>query len=67
MKILKNLKKLFYFFLTFYYIINKEITKMAEKLKAIKEAIKNGTYNWEEAIESATSKIIENPEVLLWR
>jgi hypothetical protein len=67
MKILKNLKKLFYFFLTFYYIINKEITKMAEKLKAIKEAIKNGTYNWEEAIESAASKIVENPEVLLWR
>jgi hypothetical protein len=67
MKILKNLKKLFYFFLTFYYIINKEITKMAEKLKAIKEAIKNGTYNLEEAIESAASKIVENPEVLLWR
>jgi anti-sigma28 factor (negative regulator of flagellin synthesis) len=40
---------------------------MAEKLKAIKEAIKNGTYNLEEAIESAASKIVENPEVLLWR
>lgn len=40
---------------------------MAEKLKAIKEAIKSGTYNWEVAIEGAASKIVDNPEVLLWR
>lgn len=40
---------------------------MAEKLKAIKKAIKNGTYNWEEAIKGAASRIVENPEVLLWR
>lgn len=40
---------------------------MAEKLKALKEAIKNGTYDWEAGIEGATSKIAENPEVLLWR
>lgn len=37
------------------------------KVEMIKAAIKNGTYNWEEAIESAASKIVENPEVLLWR
>ena len=40
---------------------------MPEKLKILKEAIKNGTYDFEVAIEDATSKIVENPEVLLWR
>lgn len=40
---------------------------MPDKVKAIKEAIKNGTYNWDEAIEGAASKITDNPETLLWR
>lgn len=38
-----------------------------EKIKKIKKAIKNKTYNWEKAIEKATEKILNNPEVLLWR
>lgn len=40
---------------------------MSEKLKIIKESIENGTYDFETAIEDSASKIVENPEVLLWR
>lgn len=40
---------------------------MSDKVKAIKEAIKNGTYDMEVAIKGAAEKIVNNPEVLLWR
>lgn len=40
---------------------------MSEKLKILKESIKNGIYDFDAAIEDAASKIVENPEVLLWR
>lgn len=40
---------------------------MPEKLKILKESIKNETYDFEAAIEDSASKIVENPEVLLWR
>lgn len=40
---------------------------MPDKVKAIKEAIENGTYDWDEAIEGAAFKITDNPETLLWR
>ena len=40
---------------------------MSEKLKILKESIENGTYDFGTAIEDAASKIVENPEVLLWR
>lgn len=37
------------------------------KIKTIKEAIKNGTYNWQAAIEGAADRIIQYPESLIWR
>ena len=40
---------------------------MSEKVKAIKKAIKNKTYDWEAAIKDAAEKILEYPESLLWR
>jgi len=40
---------------------------MPEKVKKIKAAIKNKTYDWEAAIKGAADKIASNPEVLLWR
>lgn len=39
----------------------------SEKIKEIKESIKNGTFDWDKAIEEAAKKIVENPESLLWR
>ena len=38
-----------------------------EKIKAIKKAIKNKTYDWQKAIEDTANTIIEHPETLLWR
>lgn len=40
---------------------------MSDKVKAIKDAIKNKTYDMEAAIKGAAEKIAEHPEVLLWR
>ena len=40
---------------------------MPEKVKAIKEAIKNKTYDLDAAIKGAADKIASNPEALLWR
>lgn len=37
------------------------------KIKEIKEAIKNKTYDMKKAIEGAAVKISEHPEALLWR
>ncbi len=37
------------------------------KVKAIKKAIKNKTYDFDKAIKSSANKIVENPVVLLWR
>lgn len=31
---------------------------MSDKVKAIKEAIENGTYDWDEAIETCAEKMI---------
>ena len=36
-------------------------------VEAIKEMIANGTYDWDAAIAHAASRIVENPEALLWR
>ena len=36
-------------------------------LKALKEAIKKGSYDWETAIEHTASKIADYPQALLWR
>ena len=38
-----------------------------DNVNLIKEAIKNGTYDWKAAIEDAATRICENPESLLWR
>ena len=38
-----------------------------EKIERIKKEIDNGTYDMKAAIEGAASKIVEHPEVLLWR
>jgi hypothetical protein len=37
-----------------------------EMIKAIKEMIANGTYDWEAAIEHTASRIMDYPESLLW-
>lgn len=37
------------------------------KIKEIKEAIKNKTYDMKKAIEETAAKISEHPEALLWR
>lgn len=39
---------------------------MSEKVKAIKEAIKTGKYDWKGVVEQAADKIMEYPESLLW-
>lgn len=36
------------------------------KVKMIKLAIKNGTYDWAAAIEHTAERICEYPESLLW-
>lgn len=36
-------------------------------IKNIKSRIKDGSYDWEEAIEDTADKIIEYPESLLWQ
>lgn len=38
-----------------------------EKIKEIKKAIKNKTFDWDKAIEETAKKIMNNPESLLWR
>lgn len=36
-------------------------------VKDIKKSIKNGSYDWDSAIENTADRIIDNPESLLWR
>lgn len=40
---------------------------MTERIKEIKAAVKNNTYDWAAAIEAAADRILSNPETLLWR
>lgn len=40
---------------------------MDMKVQKIKEAIKNGTYDWAAAIEHTADRILEYPESLIWR
>lgn len=40
--------------------------KKNTKVAAIKKAIKNGTYDLNKAIEQTASRIVENPQSLLW-
>lgn len=47
--------------------LKKTIDKRVIKVAQIKAAIKNGTYDWQKAIEATAEKIIDNPESLLWR
>lgn len=44
----------------------KKMDARSAKIKKIKSQIKNGTYNWQKAIESAAEKIINYPQALLW-
>lgn len=37
------------------------------KVKALKKAVKSGTYDWKRAIESTAQKIIDYPQALLWK
>jgi anti-sigma28 factor (negative regulator of flagellin synthesis) len=37
------------------------------KVAEIKKAIKNGTYDWEKAIEHTAERIVEYPQSLLWK
>lgn len=41
--------------------------RMDPKIKEIKESIKDGSYDWENAIEDSADKILNNPESLLWQ
>lgn len=45
----------------------KEMTTKEQKIKIIKNQIKNGTYDWKKAIEGAAEKISNYPQALLWR
>lgn len=40
---------------------------MSDKLKQLKKAIKGGKYDWNKAIEDTATKIVDYPQVLLWR
>ena len=46
---------------------NKNMTEREKRIKEIKKSIKNGSYNWEEAIEDTAEKILNYPQALLWR
>lgn len=37
------------------------------KVEEIKKAIKNGTYDWDKAIEDTADRIIDYPQALLWK
>lgn len=37
-----------------------------DKIKEIKKAIKEGTYDWDKAVEATAERIMEYPESLLW-
>lgn len=37
------------------------------KVAEIKKAIKNGTYDWDKAIEYTADRIAEYPQALLWK
>ena len=41
--------------------------KKSEKIEKIKKEIKNGTYDWEKAIEHTAKLIINYPQSLLWK
>ena len=40
---------------------------MKDNVAAIKNAIKNKTYDWESAIKHTAERICEYPESLLWK
>ena len=42
-------------------------TKKSEKIEKVKKEIKNGTYDWERAIEHTAELIINYPQSLLWK
>lgn len=37
------------------------------KVRNIKSAIKNGTYDWKKAINGAADRIVDNPQCLIIR
>lgn len=37
-----------------------------DKVKALKEAIKNGTYNWSYAVETTAEKLVLLNELEMW-
>lgn len=41
--------------------------QLSPKIKAIKRAIKNGTYDWKKAVEDTADKIVKYPQALLWK
>jgi anti-sigma28 factor (negative regulator of flagellin synthesis) len=51
----------------FFVVGQKAKAPRKELVKAIKEMIENGTYDWKAAVENAASRIVENPSSLLWR
>ena len=46
---------------------NDKKNEREKKIREIKRRIKNGSYNWEEAIEDTAEKILNYPQALLWR
>lgn len=44
----------------------KEMDARAAKTKRIKDQIKNGSYDWQKAIEDTAEKILNYPQALLW-
>lgn len=40
---------------------------MSEKVKEIKAAIKNGTYDWNKAVETTAEKLVLLNELNMWK
>ena len=40
---------------------------MDDKVKAIKEAIKNGTYDWNYAVETCAEKLVLLESLNMWK
>ena len=41
--------------------------RKSDKIKAIKSAIKNGTYDLDKAVEDSADRIANYPQALLWK
>lgn len=45
----------------------KKFSNSNSNVKDIRKSIKNGSYDWDSAIDDTADRIIDNPESLLWQ